>query len=325
MSPPARLPAQPSCCLPACPSAHLAASLPVGPSFAANGPALTPRLPPTAPPPRSLEGSYQNQQAQLSCTACTPGTWAGAQGSDQCDATPAGAYTNTSGATVLSWCGPGTISNAAGTGCVDCPSGYWRPGGDASPNSNQCIRIPSGWRALTNTAAYSVALCTAGSVSTWSDPTNDTPYLAGDNPSGTRIPADATECSACGNNTFAAQSGSSDCTVCRAGYYPSTTDMTGVTATWTPATTTLQTNCAPCPALYYKDLTNTGPTCSPCSPGSETRFALGASTCTQCVPGYVNPSQTDAVNVLAPGAGAASYYNATPVAALGVSIGCLAW
>ena len=208
---------------------------------------------------------------------------------------------------------------------MDCPSGYWRAGGDASPNSNECLRVPSGWRSLTNTAAYRVALCTAGSVSTWSDPTNDTPYLAGDNPSGARIPADATECSACGNNTFAAQSGSSDCAVCRVGHYPSTTDMAGENITWTPPVTQLQTNCAPCLALYYKDLINTTPNCTMCPPGSETRFALGASTCTQCVPGYVNPSQTDTNNTLSPGAGAARYYNTTPVAGLGVSTSCLPW
>ena len=236
-----------------------------------------------------------------------------------------GAWT-AAAASSVDGCHEGTISNPARTACVDCPPGYWRPGGDAAPDSNSCLRTPSGWRTLTATAASEVALCDSGTISTWTD-SDSTPFLGSKGEStGTRVPSDPTLCTACQNNTFVAMDGSSDCQTCRAGYYPSTTSIpAGENITWTPPVTQLQTNCAPCPTLYYKDLSNTTPYCVKCPPGSETLFSLGASSCTQCVPGYVNPSQTDPAGPLSPSAGSATYYGAAPAAGLGVSTSCLPW
>lgn len=250
-----------------------------------------------------------------------------APGASNCNKVPGGAWTDAA-ATSLNWCPCGFISLTDGTGCMACPSGYWRGGGDASPLSNSCIRSPSGFRTLNETGACEVALCTAGTVSTWAD-TLATPFLAAmRKPNGTRIPADPTQCTACQGNTYAGRDGSSDCTTCRAGYYPATTNVTGTTDVYwvPPSVLELQTDCQACPSLWWKDLPNNNFTCNKCGPGSETDFLLGATTCTQCVPGYVNPSQADSNNdMLHPGAGAATYYGLPPDPQLGVNINCQAW
>ena len=275
----------------------------------------TPTYSPTPPPtlmPCSDPGYYQDNAAQTSCKPCPAGTWVGASGSDSCDPAPPGAWTGPA-ASELNWCPSGTVSSTDNTGCIGCPPGYWRPGGDASPSSNACYRVPSGWRTLTSADASLITPCRAGEVSWWSFGSTTTWEAGQPMPTATRTPTDQSTCFVCTGATYAALTASSDCQQCRAG--------TQANVTGTPPR---QTGCQLCPTLYYRDYYDNS-TCHTCGPGYETGVLLGATDCTPCEPGYVNPSQTDSVSDVSPGTGAATYYNATPSSALPVSTSCLAW
>ena len=235
-------------------------------------------------------------------------------GSWTCDPAGEGAWTGPA-ASELNWCGPGTVSKADGTGCTPCPAGFWRPGGDASPVSNACMRVAPGWMASNSSGATSISLCGVGTISFWSS-TDDTLWQDGTVlPASTRTPADPTQCSPCTGNTAAPQTGSTSCMVCPSGSYVLTTSTTPP----------LNVDCKLCPANFYRDYNDPSPRCSKCPPGSETGTSAGASDCTLCVPGFVNPSQTDAPSFFEPGTGAASYYSQPPDGALGVSTSCLPW
>eukprot|EP00887_Chlorella_sp_A99_P005145 scaffold338.g5145.t1 len=254
-------------------------------------------------------GTAQDQKGQTTCNDCQPGYWTEAQGHDFCDRAPVGAIAPGTATTSITWCPPGTVANADGTQCVDCPSGYWRAG-DASPNANACLRLPPGWKTLTATKASAVALCPAGTVSFWGDNSANTAWSAGDSAQTTRTPADPTSCDPCAGNKFSALDGSFQCQTCRAGFAPNGD----------------HTSCDACPALTYKPIEDAGDSCLKCGPGKETGFVSGAQACTNCVPGFVNPAQTATGSTSQyPGVDVNTYLRTPLDAGLGVSPTCLPW
>eukprot|EP00887_Chlorella_sp_A99_P008016 scaffold12.g8016.t1 len=283
-----------------------------GHTLDANSQQCEPCLPGTQEVDGSCEycpaGTHQSEPGRTTCEACAPGTFAASEGADVCSPAPAGAVAS-AGATEPTWCEAGTVSNAAHTQCVDCPPGYWRPGGLASPASNACQRVPAGWRALSATKASEAEMCPAGSVSSWGGSSEVLVWAPGVAPAAARAPADPTACKPCAGSTFAALPGSTLCSFCRAGFAPNG----GHTA------------CVACPPLTYKPYGDAGDACLKCGPGLETGFKTGAQTCSPCEPGYVNPAQTAAGNSSQfPGIDARTYFSSPPDGDLGVSTTCLA-
>eukprot|EP00887_Chlorella_sp_A99_P005646 scaffold1.g5646.t1 len=281
------------------------------------------------------QGTYSNTVGIYqvgSCLACNNNDEYGPEeGADTCQKVPLGAQ-RTSDSTI-SYCPAGKVglTGSDRSTCVYCPSGYWRPGGLATPTNNACLRIPAGWFATSGpTGASGVSMCPPGTASYWTmdgtapettatvalsvttaDPTAAVWSPAIDR---VRVPATQTQCTACVADTFATASGVSDCARCKAGFEPSTQTFTAVGTGWggTIATTlvngyasvkdyasgteTLQTGCSACASRYYKDLTSSSSSCSPCLAGSETGVSEGAATCTTCPAGHINPVKGETVD-----------------------------
>eukprot|EP00887_Chlorella_sp_A99_P005690 scaffold1.g5690.t1 len=291
--------------------------------------------------PTGTYNALGGQAGAGSCLPCPTGKYAPTSGSESCTYPPLGSRA-TGGGTGYAWCPPGSVGRTDRTACEPCPPGYYRPGGSAQPSDNVCRRIPSGFRASwlgDQGGARLVSACPAGTVSSWSDTVGvDALWWPGRTAVDValRSPPNATLCTACQDNTYAALPGSTICELCKAGYYPSAAVVADAVY-WTSTDATpgrnysqwLQTGCTRCPPLYWKPATDTSISCSPCGPGSATNAADGAYTCTVCPPGYVNPNQTEVFggddpdrSFYSPAPGESSYYSAPPSGALGVSTTC---
>ncbi|KAL4425823.1 hypothetical protein ABPG75_009839 [Micractinium tetrahymenae] len=244
------------------------------------------------------------------CAACTGNTVAPVDAMSECGRL-CSVRRMARPAHLCSWLriGPGTYSN--GTACVPCADGKFRSG-DATPENNVCKPIPAGYKEKTGVTAKSeIELCDVGTYSAWSN-------------TGTRDPADPTQCSGCTLNSYAPRKGMQKCIACKAGTIPNVAKdgCTACTANGYRAAFMAQADCATCPAG-----SETGPSnhaaCTPCRPGyvsdasgadctacgaHQFQSMSGQQTCQPCPKGYEGVDDADTATVACTPC-AKGYYN----------------
>ncbi|PSC75114.1 multiple epidermal growth factor-like domains 6 [Micractinium conductrix] len=207
------------------------------------------------------------------CLLCPRGSLA-LSDSQSADSVVAGQITT--GATFCDACPAGFVQDDANPSkpCVPCAAldPYTYRTGDATPENNKCVQIPSGYvlgaSVVPNTR---IALCPAGTVSYWD--------AAGD-----RVPPDQYTCLGCAElypnwefaHTYAPAEGMTACIPCPAGTVPVTTGDPGSSAT---------ASCTPCPDGYFRDAYTKSDVCMKCGEGKESGPHYGQD-CTACRPGH---------------------------------------
>ena len=189
------------------------------------------------------------------CLLCPPGTISANQGSDQCQACPAGYYANLyQGATVCEACPAGSYLNSVGgmseLNCTVCPIGTY-----SQTASSTCSQCPAGM--YTNSDV------------TWHRTFNgETPQRSG-----------STGCLACPSGTFNNKTGgatqSTSCFPCPPGQV-STND---------------KSSCSPCGQGRYGNSPLGSITCNPCQAGTyfNGTGGINVSSCLSCPPGSFSP------------------------------------
>lgn len=211
---------------------------------------------------------------------------------------PAGYFSNSTGASSCTACGAGAITvGAAATGCVKCPIGLWKA---ASAMDNKCNSCPRGYE--TRLAAPGASACTqCNKGAQQGASTNKGACCWGARglrlrqrccstacadalaPSGPPPPAgffssaaNTALCTPAPAGTFVASNGSTTYTACEPGY------VTGLTPTENNGTGQFATGasrCDPCPLRKYR-APGTANVCLPCLGGRAVWVASAATTCT---------------------------------------------
>eukprot|EP00887_Chlorella_sp_A99_P005705 scaffold1.g5705.t1 len=251
-------------------------------------------------------GTYKNTTDLSSCLDCEAGYYAASSGAASCAHAPLGSKVD-AGRASYTWCGAGYVGNQDRTDCSACPAGYWRPGGLATDSNNVCHVMPGGELRLPAAShAWRAGRACGAAPPTW----RRCARMGGYYPLATAAPATVTW-------EWAAQPGGANFSVL------------------------LHTAYLPCPSLHYRaagdprhapqENSKAAPACAPCGPGRHTRMLVGATQCTACDPGFVNPGQTQAFDSGDPGAalydprpGNDTYYGAPASADLGVGVVCQA-
>lgn len=97
------------------------------------------------------------------CRACSPGTFAGAPGSTECESCMSGTYASQALASMCLTCDPGTAAPSEGSSnCSQCPKGMLT----SQPGASRCVLCPSGSIAR-NQGSTECEECDPGRFAAW--------------------------------------------------------------------------------------------------------------------------------------------------------------
>jgi hypothetical protein len=224
-----------------------------------------------------LPGTYSTNPGSATCSPCLVGQFSSTSASTTCTPCPPGQFTVVNGSSSCTPCSPGQFSFfASSSSCSNCIPGYYTP----SSGYASCSPCPVGTYTSSNSSA-TCTKCIAGTYSLSQAQTNSSTCAVC--PAGYNSSEGASSCNKCPLG-YVSSAGSATCTPCLSGTY---------------APSLASTVCSPCPVGTFSSggaptcipcftgrytATNGSTTCSPCAAGTYSGTP-GASICTPCNPG----------------------------------------